>query len=231
LTEVFAHRGSARLVRENTVAAFAAARALGADGIELDVRRTADGALVVHHDAELPGQGRIAELSSSELPSWLPSLVEALDACRPLAVNIEIKAAGGAVAGTGTSDDQRLASEVASLARSREEADRLVISSFSLRAIDAVRAGGPGLQTALLVDPAEDAMSALATAHGHGHEGLHPFFFAVDATLVNAARMAGMAIRPWTVDDPASIAELGELGVAAVITNDVATALRALGRS
>ena len=40
-----------------------------------------------------------------------------------------------------------------------------------------------------------------------------------------------MAIRPWTVDDPASIAELGELGVDAVITNDVAAALRALGRS
>ena len=82
MTEVFAHRGSAQLARENTVAAFRAARALGADGIELDVRLTADGALVVHHDAELPGRGPIAELASSELPDWLPSLVEALDACR-----------------------------------------------------------------------------------------------------------------------------------------------------
>ena len=50
LTEIIAHRGSPGLARENTVAAFIAARHLGADGVEFDVRRTSDGELVVHHD-------------------------------------------------------------------------------------------------------------------------------------------------------------------------------------
>ena len=60
---VFAHRGCTEGgLRENTVEAFAEARRLGADGVELDVRLTKDGALAVHHDAEVPGVGVI--------PSW-----------------------------------------------------------------------------------------------------------------------------------------------------------------
>ena len=54
---VLAHRGARREAPENAVAAFAAARRRRADGVELDVHRTADDALVVHHDAEAPGVG------------------------------------------------------------------------------------------------------------------------------------------------------------------------------
>jgi glycerophosphoryl diester phosphodiesterase len=225
--EVFAHRGSAQVVRENTVAAFAAAVALGADGIELDVHLTADGVVAVHHDAEVPGRGRISELTSTELPDWLPALPQALDACRPLRVNIEMKNE----LETWTARDDLLAAKVAELAVSREEVDALVVSSFSLRAIGAVRARAPRVATALLVEPADSAADALATAHDHGHGALHPFFLAVDQALVDAAKAVGMAIRPWTVDDPGLIAALAEIGVDAVITNDVTAALEALGRS
>src|SRR5271166_2724021 len=88
VTEIFAHRGSCDLARENTVAAFAAARDLGADGVELDVHRTADGEVVVHHDAEVPGFGPIAQLMSADRPEWLPTLADVLDASRPLLVNV-----------------------------------------------------------------------------------------------------------------------------------------------
>src|SRR5690242_17262551 len=55
---IIAHRGASREAPENTLAAFARALALGADGIELDVHRTADGGVVVHHDpAPRPGEG------------------------------------------------------------------------------------------------------------------------------------------------------------------------------
>ncbi len=53
LTLVLAHRGAAAAHRQNTLEAFAAARASGADGVELDVRRSADGVLVCLHDADL----------------------------------------------------------------------------------------------------------------------------------------------------------------------------------
>ena len=67
-TNVIAHRGANRRARENTLEAFRAAVALGSDGIELDVRRTVDGALVIHHDAQLPDGRVIRESRRDELP-------------------------------------------------------------------------------------------------------------------------------------------------------------------
>ena len=226
LTEIFAHRGAAQAARENTIAAFVAARGLGADGVELDVHLSTDGVAVVHHDAEVPGQGPISELSISQLPDWLPSLAEALEACWPLRVNIELKSDST----SGKMRQDLLASQVAELVSAREDAARIVVSSFSLSAIDAFRGYGPKIATALLVEPTDDAMAALAISRDHGHSGLHPFFLSVDEALMQAARTAVMAVRTWTVDDPGRVVALAELGVDAVITNDVATALRALGR-
>ena len=65
MTAVFAHRGCTEGFVENTLEAFAEARRLGADGVELDVRLTADGALAVHHDAGIPGIGTIDQLAQS----------------------------------------------------------------------------------------------------------------------------------------------------------------------
>ena len=226
MTEIFAHRGSAHLVRENTVEAFLAARHLFADGIELDVHRSADGALVVHHDAEVAGIGSIAGLRSEELPDWVPSLGEALDACRPLRVNVEIKYDDDSGGETG----DRFPIEVATLLAGRAEAAEIIVSSFSLRAVDAVRAAAPSLATALLVEAAADPFRALETAGERGHSGLHPIFLAVDQDLVRAAKQAGIAIRTWTVDDPERMVALAEMGVDALITNHVAVARRALGR-
>src|SRR5439155_979681 len=88
------HRGANRLARENTLEAFARAIELGADGVELDVHRTADGALVVHHDAAAPGFGSIAEAPLGAVRAALPhvpTLDEALDTCVGSLVNIEVK--------------------------------------------------------------------------------------------------------------------------------------------
>src|SRR6476646_4681753 len=73
---VLAHRGANRLAPENTVPAMALAVERGADGVELDVHRAADGSLVVRHDADAVGG---------------PTLAEVLDVCRGRLVNVEIK--------------------------------------------------------------------------------------------------------------------------------------------
>ena len=57
ITAVFAHRGCTEGFSENTLEAFAEAKRLGADGVELDVRLTSDGALAVHHDPLIDGLG------------------------------------------------------------------------------------------------------------------------------------------------------------------------------
>jgi glycerophosphoryl diester phosphodiesterase len=227
MTDIFAHRGSCALSRENTVAAFEAARGLGADGVELDVHRTSDGEIVVHHDATVPGLGAIARLGRSELPDWLPTLEEALDASSPLLVNVELKVSRRE---SGDAAGALLAADVAGLLASRGDAAQMVVSSFSLEAVDVVHSLQPGLASALLVDSREDPMRSLKIARDHGHTAIHPYFESVGEALVDAARGAGMAVRPWTVDDPARIAALGALGVDAVITNDVTAARHALGR-
>ena len=64
--QVIAHRGASKVERENTLAAFRRAGEMGADAVELDVRRTADGAMAIHHDAHL-GDGRlICDLAADE---------------------------------------------------------------------------------------------------------------------------------------------------------------------
>src|SRR3954465_10689247 len=90
-TRIFAHRGASARYTENTVSAFQGARDVGADWVELDVRRTLDGALAVHHDAHLADGRAIVDLAAAALPAEVPSLAEALAACAPMGVNVEIK--------------------------------------------------------------------------------------------------------------------------------------------
>ena len=71
---VLAHRGGTGPWNENSLEAFSGALSAGADGVELDVRRSADGELVVHHDAEIPGAGLIHELRRRQIPEWVPTL-------------------------------------------------------------------------------------------------------------------------------------------------------------
>lgn len=84
---VVAHRGaSAAHPPGNTLEAFRAAIALGADWVELDVRPTADGRLAVQHDAELADGRTIAAVDAAALPGWVPLLDAALDACAGMGV-------------------------------------------------------------------------------------------------------------------------------------------------
>ena len=74
----------------------------------------------------------------------------------------------------------------------------------------------------------------LVVAEQHGHAGLHPVVARLEGRVAGAlamrARDRGVALRPWTVDDPAEIARLGALGYDAVITDDPLVALAALRR-
>ncbi len=119
---VLAHRGGCHgpgagaPARENTVEAFRLARLAGADGVELDVRRAADGELVVVHDAALPGWGPVHATPGDRLPTWVPSLAAALDACGDAVVDIEIK---NAPTEEGFDPDQTVAGDVVSLLAER----------------------------------------------------------------------------------------------------------------
>lgn len=225
VTRVFGHRGASADRPENTVAAFLEAARQGADGVELDVRRSADGALVVHHDAEIPGAGPIVALAATELPPDVPLLAEALDACAGLEVNIEIKNWPDDVDFDPT---ESVAAAVVALVHELGMADRVLVSSFHLGTVDRVRDLDPSLARGLLTVPTADQRRALEVAAERGHQALHPHHLVVNADLVAAAHGLGLALNTWTVDDPERIRWLAACGVDIVITNSPAVAVGAL---
>jgi glycerophosphoryl diester phosphodiesterase len=225
---VMAHRGSpdaALGVRENTLEAFFRARQLGADGIELDVRLTRDGALAVHHDADIAGIGAVNELEAAQLPEFVPLLPAVLDACVGLTVNIEIKNLPGE---PGFDPEECLAREVAELVTASGRTSGVVVSSFWPDTLVAVRDAGPEIPTGLLVTRWFEPAEAVGAAVGRGCTALHPSVDLVSGVLVDEAHEAGLSVAVWTVNDPDRIRAMAEFGVDTVITDDVALALTAV---
>lgn len=219
---VIAHRGASAAYPENTVEAFHGALAAGADWVELDARRTADGALVVHHDAVLADGRVLVELNRDELPASVPTLAEALDACAGMGVNIEIK---NNPPDPDLDPTEQVAEGVVALLAEREGRDEVLISSFNPATLRRIRERAPHLRTALLiVEPPPDVVEQLVDA---GHSALHPYDWFVTPDLVADCHAAGLQVNVWTVDDPARMRELLDQGVDGLCTNvpDVARAL------
>jgi glycerophosphoryl diester phosphodiesterase len=228
---VLAHRGGTGPWHENSLEAFSAALQLGADGVELDVRLSADGEPVVHHDAESPGSGPIHLLRHDELPGWVPSLEQALATCAGAIVNVEIKN----IPTDPGSDPSNLISGVVASVLAEGAGDRpwpghIIVSSFWPDALVAVGQAYPAAVLALLVHPAFDVRSALDTASGLECAALHPHHSQVDTGLVAEAHGRGLAVATWTVNSPEDIDAVIEAGVDVVITDSVAHTLAHLGR-
>ena len=214
MVEVLAHRGASRAARENTVEAFRLARALGSDAVELDVRRTGDGMLVVHHDPHLSDGRPIAEVDAADLPGHIPDLDAALDACEGMWVNIEIK-------NDPTEPDFDPTDAIADIALAvlsgRGEDERWLVSSFRLQTVDRCRALSPGIRTAWLVVEVPD--DVISTMVAHGHAALHPWFATLYRSHIDACHGAGIEVNAWTCDDPQRMAELIEWGIDGICTN------------
>lgn len=226
MTAVWAHRGAAGADPENSLGAFAAARRLGADGVELDVRRCGDGTLVVHHDAAVGGLGPLDRLLPDQLPPHVPTLDAALGACRGLLVNVEIKNTPG---DPGYEPDQRIAADTAVAVEEAGMTGDVVVSCFETPTLDAVRRADPRLRLGWLLPFTAEAPRAVARAAEAGYEALHPFVAGVDEALVAAARGVGLDLHVWTVNAEGDLERMGALGVAAVITDRVAIAREVLG--
>ena len=198
------HRGASAARPENTVEAFRHARQLGADWVELDVRRTADGALVVHHDAVLPDGRVLVELTADELPDSVPTLAEALAPATGWASTSRSRTTAD---DPDYDRDDRVADAVAELLGA--EADpvdldltRILVTSFNPRTIAAVHEARPDIPTGLLAFDVADPEAVVAQAAAGGHVALNPWDPFVDEHLMALAAEAGLAVYPWTVDEP-----------------------------
>jgi glycerophosphoryl diester phosphodiesterase len=222
--QVIAHRGASAEALENSLAAFRRAVALGADGIELDVHSTLDGAFVVHHDPVVPGVGPIAahsleQLRVRSLPNGepLPTLEEALEAAGALDVWVEVKAL-----------EPAHDSALLGLLRRSPHPERYSVHSFDHRVVQRLCVGHPELRggallTAYLMDP----VRALADAHA---SVLWQEWSMIDRKLVDHVHESGRTIIAWTVDAPAELVRLSALGVDGLCTNHPDRARHLLGR-
>jgi glycerophosphoryl diester phosphodiesterase len=237
---VVAHRGASHAYPENTLEAFEAAVADGADLVELDVRLTADGVPVILHDLDVgvttDGQGFVHTMTLAEVKrldasggngprAAVPTLDEAIEVLSGRAgINIEIKN----LPGEASFDAPREAAAESSVDALRRHGfpGPIVVSSFNWLAIERVRALDPGIATGFLTTAAIDPRAALVYARSQEHTHVlpqAPALFAAGEEFVSEAHGAGLAVGTWTVDDPEAIERLFAMGVDAVASNDPVT--------
>ncbi len=221
--QILAHRGASGHQLENSRAAFRRAVQLEADGVELDVHATRDGALVVHHDPEVPGWGPIARLTLEQLaPARLPNgeplplLTDVLEIMGDRVVWIEVKALDPAF-------DAALLAAVDGAPAPRA----CGVHSFEHRIVERLGRARPDLRLgALLAARVMDPSGVLAAARARV---LWQEWRMIDASLVEQVHSAGHEIVAWTVDAAREIDRLARLGVDAICTNFPDRARTALG--
>ena len=229
-TQVIAHRGASRAEMENTVAAFRRAVQMGADSVELDVRRTIDGILVVHHNPTLDDGRLIAASMFADLPEHVCTLDEALDACAPLWVNVEIK--NDPEEGDFDANDTIADDTIACLAERSEGDGRWLISSFRRETVDRCRELRPSIATAWLTVGVRDEERAdcIRSLSASGHAAVHPWVGFVTEAMIDEFHAAGIRVNTWTCDDPVRMDELIAWGIDGICTNVPDVALGVLGR-
>jgi len=228
---ILAHRGASAAAPQNTLVAFRKAMELGADGVELDVQLSADGAVVVIHDFVVDkttdGTGRVAEKMLAELKALdagtrfspqfagerIPTLAQVFEALEgKLLVNVELK--------DFNPRSSALAGPVVEVIRKHAMERRVLFSSFNPFALRAVKRLAPQIPAGLLVAPDMAIYLRRAwLAPFVPHEARHPESSMVTAQTMKWYRAHGLRVNVWTVDDPAEMRRLIALGVDGVITN------------
>jgi glycerophosphoryl diester phosphodiesterase len=231
---LFGHRGSAGTAPENTLAAFEAALTAGADALELDVHATADGELVVLHDATLDrttsGSGPVGSFTLAEVRAldagakfepapgevayvWdgvprVPTLAEVLARFPGVPVNIDLKVEGL----------EELALRVVREARA---AEWVLLTSEHDASVERVRRLAPHVATGFSTGEvlaflqggdsfAGRALQVPPTFHGHP---------VITADSVRRAHALGVEVHAWTIDEPHEAETLLALGVDGLISN------------
>lgn len=206
---LIAHRGASADAPENTLAAFQLAIDQCADGLECDIRMSADGVPVINHDESLERTHnrpiRIADTTAAELSAYnVPTLAETLALVRGQfrLINLELKepippdALSAAIGGDGAG---------------------IVLSSFMADVIEATRTALPLLPFWFLT--LQGTNVAIAQAKELGCVGIHVWHRTATPRFIAHAGRAGFPVYVWTLDDLRRAGILAGRGVAGITTN------------
>jgi len=228
MTQRIGHRGAAGHAPENTLVSVRKALEIGVDGIEFDVHRSKDGAIVVMHDPTVDrtsnGSGPIAEMTLAELReldlgTWkgpqfageriatLEEFVAAVPA--PLKLFLEMKAGNEVYPG--------IEEQVAQFLAERGLVERTNISSFDHFVLLRMRKLLPQVETGMLysarpIDP-------IAMARACGASALHTKWEFISPGLVAEAHALGLTVNAWTANTPATVALCKRTGVDGIISD------------
>ncbi len=234
---VYGHRGASARAPENTLRAFALALDEGADGVELDVRLSRDGVVMVAHDRDLARVAgrpeRVAELDAAVLRTIdaggdrIPTLDDTLDLTlgRGARVNVELKG--------DVPDRAALTRAVAALLARRSDAERelVFVSSFRPEILVGLRALGSRAPRAVLFDAEHTGpVRAALLRRAVSPEGLHPHHSLCAPGAIARWHARGLFVNAWTVDSPDRARALAQAGIDGIITNDPAGIVTALER-
>ena len=202
-----------RRERENTLPSFAAALAAGAQGIELDVHATADGVVVVHHDAATSdgveiARARWGDLSPSRRRSGateIPTLASVCDLVAERAeLFVEIKGEGIEEAVTAVLEGR---------------SGTFAIHSFDHATIGRLaRARVPYRLGLLFEEAVDDAVELLVE---YGASDAWPHRSLIDRPLVERIQRSGGRVIAWTVNSASEARRLAGYGIDGICTDDV----------
>lgn len=211
---IFGHRGSPLSSRENTVESYCHALADGADGIELDVRATADGVLVCHHNRTVRFGLRVSKMTFTELYRWyakrdltVATLQSALEkvAGRGL-VNIEIKVTG-------------IEREVVALAARYLPPSSYFFTSFKRAAVAACRELAPDVPAFLIARSIGSLAVMLTQLREINASGIALRHRLIDKRVIEFFRKHGLPVFAWTVNRLPNAKWLADMGVSGLITD------------
>ena len=237
-TQIFAHRGASGHVPQSTLEAFELAHKMGAEGIELDVRFSADGEVIVTHEVKLEklteATGNIADLTLAELKELdfgykfyngekkgfkIPTLDEVFELVKPLGmtVNVEIKLSS-----------HELVEKTVDIVKRHGMEEKVIYSSFNHYNLKWVKEAHPDAFIAPLHH--WNLLNAWNYCIDIGAFATHPELIILkeDKEYVKNCHDKGIRVHSWTANTPENIQFLLDCGVDVIMTDypDIAIQMR-----
>ncbi len=240
---VFAHRGGGGLFPENTLDAFEYSAKMGVDVLELDVHSTADGTLVVMHDTNFErttnSTGKISEMPLAEIKKLdagfnfttddgktfpfrnqgitVPTLKEIFDAFPETTFNIEPK-----------QTEPSITKPLCEMIRAEKMSSKVIVGSFRQTAIDEFRAACPDVATAATPSEASEFLALYKVGLGASYtppmqvlqipQNIGSLQI-VSKDFIAAAHKLNLQVHVWTINEPAEMQNLLEIGVDGIMTD------------
>ncbi|MBL8049815.1 MAG: hypothetical protein JNM46_01210 [Anaerolineales bacterium] len=239
---ILAHRGDLAHAPENTIPSFSQAIQKGADGVELDAKLTADGHVIVIHDATVDrttnGKGKVASFGLDEIRkldagTWfdskfsgtqVPLLEEVFETVgKDKLINIELT--------NYSTPKDGLTRKVCELIKKHNNQEQIIFSSFFASNLKIAMQILPEVPRGLLAMPGLIGLWARSFGFMFGeYQALHPHISNASKEQIQRAHRLKRRVHVWTANTPEEITRLRDWGVDGIFTDDPATAVQSLGR-